>query len=39
MLTVFVPRGAAESVPVQIGDGTVTITRNGNPVTVGFPAP
>ena len=39
MLTVFVPRGAAESVPVQIGDGTVTITRNGNPVTLGFPAP
>ena len=39
MLTVFVPRGAEESVPVQIGDGTVTITRNGNPVTVGFPAP
>ena len=39
MVTVFVPRGSAESVPVQISDGTVTITRNGNPVTVGFPAP
>jgi hypothetical protein len=39
MLTVFVPRGSAESVPVQIGDGVVTITRNGVPVTVGFPAP
>ena len=39
MVTVFVPRGSGESVPVQIGDGTVTITRNGNPVTLGFPAP
>lgn len=39
MVTVFVPRGSAESVPVQIGDGVVTITRNGVPVTVGFPAP
>lgn len=39
MITVFVPRGSAESVPVNIGDGVVTITRNGVPVTVGFPAP
>ena len=39
MVTVFVPRGSAESVPVVIGDGTVTVTRNGVPVTVGFPAP
>ena len=39
MVTVFVPRGSAESVPVQISDGTVTITRNGNPVTLGFPSP
>lgn len=39
MVTVFVPRGAAESVPVSIGEGTITITRNGVPVTVGFPAP
>ncbi len=39
MVTVFVPRSSAESVPVEIGDGTVTITRNGVPVTVGFPSP
>jgi hypothetical protein len=39
MITVFVPRSSAESVPVEIGDGAVTITRNGVPVTVGFPAP
>jgi len=39
MVTVFVPRGSSESVPVEIGDGTVTVTRNGVPTTVGFPAP
>ena len=39
MITVFVPRGAAESAPVTIGDGVVTINRNGNPVTIGFPSP
>ena len=39
MITVFVPRGSAEATPVTIGEGTVTITRNGNPVTIGFPAP
>jgi hypothetical protein len=39
LVTVFVPRGSAESVPVAVGEGTVTITRNGVPVTVGFPAP
>ncbi len=39
LVTVFVPRGSTESVPVAVGEGTVTITRNGVPVTVGFPAP
>lgn len=39
MVTVFVPRSSAESVPVEFGDGTVTITRNANPITVGLPAP
>ncbi len=39
MITVFVPRGSADSVPVTIGDSMVTITRNGTPITVGFPAP
>ncbi len=38
MITVFVPRGAQEVAPVTIGEGTVTVTRNGVPVTVGFPA-
>lgn len=39
MVTVFVPRAAGESAPVSFGDGTVTITRNGNPITIGLPAP
>jgi len=39
MVTVFVPRSAAESAPVSFGEGTVTITRNGNPITIGLPAP
>jgi Heparinase II/III-like protein len=39
MITVFVPRGAAESAPVVIGESSVTVTRNGTPITVGFPAP
>jgi len=38
MITVFVPRGAQEVASVTIGEGTVTVTRNGVPVTVGFPA-
>ncbi len=34
MVTAFVPRGSAERVPVQISDGTATITRSCKPVTV-----
>lgn len=38
MVTVFVPRTEAESVPVVIDGGGVTITRNGRTVTTPLPA-
>jgi hypothetical protein len=38
LVTVFVPRTAAESVPVTIDDAGVTILRNGRPVTTPIPA-
>jgi hypothetical protein len=39
MVTVFVPRTEAESVPVVIDASGVTITRNGRTVTTPLPAP
>ena len=37
MVTIFVPRTDAESVPVVIDDRGVSITRNGRTVTTPLP--
>ncbi|MFM8353179.1 MAG: hypothetical protein ACKN9D_19180, partial [Actinomycetales bacterium] len=39
LVTVLVPRGAGESVPVVVQDGQVSITRQGATVTVPLPQP
>lgn len=39
VVTVFVPRGASESVPVSVGPDGVTITRGGLTITTPLPTP